>query len=186
MTRRHSTAARVPLTVAIREMVNSAPHPAISAVLQPCDSVPHSDRDRGLASLEHSTSLSLARALAFGGLSRLDPSLTTVDVWDPAAGLGFAGFLLVAALQSSGVHVRYRGQDINEDAVSASLRRFEGVHDAEIAHADTLVRDAFEDFSADLVIVDPPLGVGLEGPGRGSENATLQRRVRVRPPAALR
>ncbi|WP_448072995.1 N-6 DNA methylase [Georgenia yuyongxinii] len=121
--------------------------------------MPYSDRGRGPVGLEHATSVSLARALAVGGLSRLEPSLTTVDVWDPAAGLGFAGFLLVEALQSSGVEVRYRGQDINEAAVSASLRRFEAVHDAEIAHADTLAHDAFEDFSADLVIVDAPWGM---------------------------
>ncbi|WP_164737170.1 class I SAM-dependent DNA methyltransferase [Georgenia sp. SYP-B2076] len=121
--------------------------------------MPYSDMGRGPVGLEHATSVSLARALAVGGLSRLEPSLTAVDVWDPAAGLGFAGFLLVEALQSSGVEVRYRGQDINEAAASASLRRFEAVHDAEIAHADTLAHDAFEDFSADLVIVDAPWGM---------------------------
>lgn len=140
-------------------MAKNGPHPAISSVLQPSDSVPYSDRDRGPVGLEHATSVSLARALAVGVLSRLDPSLTTVDVWDPAAGLGFAGHLLVDALQSSGVEVRYRGQDIDEAAVSASRRRFEAVHDAEIAHADTLAHDAFEDFSADLVIVDAPWGM---------------------------
>ncbi|NHT16766.1 N-6 DNA methylase [Cellulomonas sp. IC4_254] len=137
----------------------SAPHPAISAALQHSDSVPYSDRDRGLVGVEHATSVSLARALAVGGLSRLDPSLTTVDVWDPAAGLGFAGHLVVDALQSSGVTVRYRGQDIYKAAVSASRRRFEAVHDAEVAHADTLAHDAFEDFRADLVIVDAPWGM---------------------------
>lgn len=136
-----------------------APHPAISAVLQNSDSVPFSDRNRGPVGLEHTTSVSLARALAVGVLSRLDPSLATVDVWDPAAGLGFAGYLLVDALQSSGVNVRYRGQDINEAAVSESLRRFETIRDAEIAHADTLAHDAFEGFRADLVIVDAPWGM---------------------------
>ncbi|WP_167582050.1 N-6 DNA methylase [Kineococcus rubinsiae] len=140
-------------------MAKDAPHPAISAVLQDSNLVPYSDKDRGPVGLAHATSLSLARALAVGCLSRLDPSLTTVDVWDPAAGLGFAGRLLVDALQSSGVEVRYRGQDINEAAVSASLRRFEGLRDAEIAHADTLTHDAFDDFSADLVIVDAPWGM---------------------------
>src|SRR5690606_32628297 len=133
-------------------MAMNAPHPAISAVLQPSDLEPYSDSDRGLVGLEHATSVSLARALAVGSLSRLDLKLTTVDVWDPAAGLGFAGFLLVDALQSSGVEVRYRGQDIDEVAVSASLRRFEACPNAEIAHADTLARDAFEDFTADIVI----------------------------------
>ncbi|MBT1619999.1 N-6 DNA methylase [Curtobacterium flaccumfaciens pv. poinsettiae] len=61
------------------------------------------------------------------------------------------------------MEVRYRGQDINEAAVSASRRRFELIHDAEVAHADTLAHDAFEDFSADLVIVDAPWGVDWRG-----------------------
>lgn len=137
----------------------SAPHPAIRGVLQDSGSVPYSDKNRGSVGPEHATSVSLARALAVGGLSRLDPSLKALDVWDPTAGIGFAGFLLVEALRSSGVEVRYRGQDINEAAVSASLRRFEAVHDAEIAHADTLAHDAFEDLTADLVIVDAPWGM---------------------------
>lgn len=141
----------------------SAPHPAIRAVLEDSESIPYSDSDRGPVGLEHATSVSLARALAVGGISRLDPSLTTVNVWDPAAGLGFAGHLLVDALQTSGVKVRYRGQDINEAAVSAGLRRFEAVPDAEIAHADTLAHDAFAGFSADLVIVDAPWGMDWRG-----------------------
>ncbi|WP_448629554.1 HsdM family class I SAM-dependent methyltransferase [Cellulomonas soli] len=124
--------------------------------------MPFSDRDRGLVGPEHATSVSLARALAVGGLSRLDPSLPSVGIWDPAAGLGFAGFLLVEALLSTGVEVRYRGQDISEAAVSASLRRFDGVPNAEIAQADTLAHDAFEDFSADLVIVDAPWGMAWQ------------------------
>ncbi|GAB3556227.1 N-6 DNA methylase [Spelaeicoccus albus] len=141
----------------------SAPHPAIRAVNEDSESVPYSGNDRGLAGLEHATSVSLARALAVGGLSRLDPSLTTVNVWDPAAGLGFAGYLLVDALQRSGAQVRYRGQDINEAAVAKSRRRFETVPDAEIARADTLAHDAFEDFCADLVIVDAPWGMDWQG-----------------------
>lgn len=141
----------------------SAPHPAIRAVLKDSGSVPYPDSDRGSVGLEHATSVSLARALAVGCLSRLDPSVASVSVWDPAAGQGFAGNLLVEALQSSGVHVRYRGQDIHEAAVAKSRRRFESVSDAEIAHADTLARDAFEDFSADLVIVDAPWGMDWQG-----------------------
>ncbi|WP_194928652.1 class I SAM-dependent DNA methyltransferase [Pseudactinotalea sp. HY158] len=43
--------------------------------------------------------------------------------------------------------------------MSASVRRFKAVPDVEIAHADTLARDAFEDFSADLAIVDAPWGM---------------------------
>lgn len=138
---------------------NSVPHPAVRPALQDLGLVPYSDRDRGLVGPEHATSMSLARALAVGGLSRLDPSLATVEIWDPTAGLGFAGFLLVEALLSSGVEVRYRGQDISQAAVSVSLRRFEAVPDAKIARADTLAHDAFEDFSADLVIVDAPWGM---------------------------
>lgn len=144
-------------------MVKNAPHPAIRAVLEDSDVSPYSDNDRSQVGLEHATSVSLARALAVGGLSRFDPSLTTVNLWDPAAGLGFAGYLLVDALQGSGVQVRYRGQDINEAAVSTSLQRFEAVPDAEIAHADTLAHDAFEDFRADLVIVDAPWGMDWRG-----------------------
>lgn len=138
-------------------------HPAVQAVFQTPEGAPYTDLDRDAVGLEHATSVSLARALAVGCLSRLDPSRRTVDIWDPAAGLGFAGFLLVEALQSSGVAVRYRAQDINKAAVSASVRRFEAIHDAEIAHADTLAHDASEDRSADLVIVDAPWGMDWRG-----------------------
>ena len=96
------------------------------------------DRDRDSMSLDHTTSLSLARALAVGCLSRLDPSIASVDIWDPAAGTGFAGFLLVDALQSAGIQVRYRGQDINQEAVLAGRRRFEAAPDAELAVGNTL------------------------------------------------
>lgn len=138
--------------------MKKAPHPAVSAALQYADWDLNSDRDRNPVGVEHTTSVSLARALAVGGLSRLDPGLRTVDIWDPAAGLGLAGHLLVDALRSVGVEVRYRGQDIDESSTAAALRRFEVVPDAEIARADTLTSDAFEDFSADLVIVDAPWG----------------------------
>ncbi|WP_162240647.1 class I SAM-dependent DNA methyltransferase [Frigoribacterium sp. Leaf186] len=118
-----------------------------------------SDVDPDLIGSEHTTSLTLARALAVGCLSRLDPSLVSLDVWDPTAGSGFAGFLLTDALRSNGVHVRYRGQDISDQAVSLSGRRFEAVPDAAIAVGNTLVHDEFEDFQADLVIVDAPWGL---------------------------
>ncbi|WP_176224885.1 N-6 DNA methylase [Rhodococcus sp. 1168] len=121
--------------------------------------MPYTDGDRGPVGLHQTTSVSLARALAVGGISRLDPGLTTVKIWDPAAGLGFAGFLLVKALQASGVEIRYRGQEIDEATASAGRRRFNAVHDAEIAQANTLAHDAFKDFSADLVIVDAPWGM---------------------------
>ena len=137
----------------------SAEHPAISAVLQDSKSVPSPDVDPTSMGLEHTTSLTLARALAIGCLSRLDPSVTSLNVWDPAAGSGFAGHMLTDALQSSGVQVRYRGQDISDHAVSVSRRRFEAVPDAEVAVGNTLGRDQFDDFQADLVIVDAPWGL---------------------------
>lgn len=101
----------------------------------------------------------MAQALSVGCLSRLDPSTASVSVWDPAAGSGFAGFLLVDALQSAGMQVRYRGQDINQAAVQASRRLFDAEPDAELSVGDTLANDEFTDFSADLVIVDAPWGM---------------------------
>lgn len=137
----------------------SAVHPAIGAVLQDSSHVPVSDVDRNSIGSEHTTSLTLARALAVGCLSRLDPSLTSLNVWDPTAGSGFAGLLLTDALRSSGVHVSYRGQDISDHVVSVSRRRFEAVHDAAVAAGNTLVHDEFDNFHADLVIVDAPWGL---------------------------
>lgn len=140
-----------------------AEHPAISAVLNFPNSVPFSDADRNAMGLEHTTSVSLARALAIGCLSRLDPSLTSINIWDPAAGSGFAGLMLTEALESSGVHVHYRGQDISEQAVLGSRRRFEAVPDAAIAVGNTLEDDKFDDFFADLVIVDAPWNLDWRG-----------------------
>jgi hypothetical protein len=104
-------------------------------------------------------SLSLARVLAAGCLARLDPAQTSVSVWDPSVGEGFAGHLLTEALLSSGVQVQFRGQDIARDAVAASRVRFDGIPDAQFAVGDTLSRDEFGDFFADLVIVDAPWGM---------------------------
>lgn len=140
----------------------SAVHPAIGAVLQEPSQVLVSNVDRDLIGAEQTTSLTLARALAVGCLSRLDPSLASLNVWDPTAGSGFAGLLLTDALRSSGAHVSYRGQDISEQVVSASRRRFETVPDAVIAVGNTLVRDEFDDFQADLVIVDAPWGLNWD------------------------
>lgn len=66
--------------------------------------------------------------------------------------------MLTDALESSGVHVSYRGQDISEHAVSVSKRRFKDAPDAVIAAGNTLEHDEFDDFLADLVIVDAPWG----------------------------
>lgn len=130
-------------------------HPAVQTVIDRGESI---SIEEGLDDTQ-TTSLSLARALAVGCLSRLDPHITSVDIWDPAVGSGLAGFMLADALESAGVQVRYRGQDINTDAVSASRRRFEAVADAELALGNTLVHDAFEGFVADLVILDAPWGM---------------------------
>ncbi|MFJ7288341.1 N-6 DNA methylase [Curtobacterium sp. NPDC098951] len=142
-----------------RRSTMSALHPAISAVLRDPPHVPGRDHDRNSPGPEHTTSLTLARALAVGCLSRLDPSLTSLNVWDPAAGSGFAGLLLTDALRSAGVHVSYRGQDISEHVVSVSRQRFETVPDAAMAVGNTLVHDEFDAFPADLVIVDAPWGL---------------------------
>ncbi|WP_197523618.1 HsdM family class I SAM-dependent methyltransferase [Rhodococcus sp. 008] len=141
----------------------SAQHPAIEYLFAKADDGVHAERDTNRYSGEHTTSVSLAHALAVGCLSRLDPSQSSVDIWDPAVGSGFAGSLVLEALQSAGVQARYRGQDINESAVEESRRRFEGVADVEIAQGNTLAKDAFEHFMADLVIVDPPWGVSWAG-----------------------
>lgn len=138
-------------------------HPAVRAVLEDRQSAPYSDSDRGSVSLEHTTSPSLARALAVGCLSRLDQGLASVDIWDPAAGSGYAGLLLADALESIGTQVRYRGQDINEAAVAASRSRLETLADGKITLGDTLEHDGFQDFEADLVIVDAPWGMNWSG-----------------------
>lgn len=69
--------------------------------------------------------------------------------------------MLADGLESAGVHVRYRGQDISEAATSTGRQRFGESFDAQVATGDTLLHDAFDafdDFDADLVIVDPPRG----------------------------
>lgn len=71
--------------------------------------------------------------------------------------------MLVTALESAGLQVRYRGQDISEGAVVASRDRFKAVADAELALGDTLEHDDFEDFEADLVLVDAPWGADWRG-----------------------
>lgn len=132
-------------------------HPAIDHLLKAIDA--NRANEYGGHAGEHTTSLSLARALAVGCLSGLEPSLSSVGVWDPASGTGFAGSLLLDALRSAGVQTGYRGQDINEFAVEQSRQRLKPVPGVEIALGDTLAHDAFEDFVADLVIVDAPWGI---------------------------
>ena len=131
-------------------------HPAIDYILDRADAPPTaSDATDGTT-----TSQSLARALAVGCVSRMDSGLTDVSIWDPAAGSGYAGAMLVQALESAGVRVRYRGQETNRHAVAAARERFESFADAVVAHADTLADDEFPDFRADLVLVDAPWGMG--------------------------
>lgn len=134
------------------------PHPAVEHVLAGSGDVQPSGQTARIGK-DNTTSLSLARALAIGCLSRLDPAEESINVWDPAAGTGLAGSLLVAALRSAGVRTRYRGQDIDHAAVNQCRHRFADVPDAEIAQADTLAHDAYEGFDAALVLVDAPLGV---------------------------
>jgi type I restriction enzyme M protein len=145
-------------------------HPALRAVLEGPAREPSVECDRDPVILEQTTSLSLARALAVGCLSRLNPSTESVDIWDPAAGAGFAGFLLVDALRSAGIRVRYRGQDINQQAILTGRRRFEDVPDAELAVGDTLANDEFVDFEADLVIADAPWGMNWDSSAAAVES----------------
>jgi hypothetical protein len=140
-------------------MKTGSQHPATECLLANAGSLALPDEHEQSLHEEQTTSVALALALAVGCLSRLDPSLSSVGIWDPAIGSGFAGRALVDALRSAGVQIRYRGQDLNGAAVSASRRRFDAIADAEIAHGDTLEYDAFADFVADLVIVDPPWGM---------------------------
>jgi type I restriction enzyme M protein len=140
-----------------------AQHPSIAHVLGGDFGPQLADRDRNTVGLEQTTSPSLARALAIGCLSRLDPSLKAVNVWDPAVGTGFAGHMLVASLRAAGVDVQYRGQDIHAPTVSAAHRRFEGFPEIELAVGNTLEVDAHKNFRADLVIVDAPWGLSWTG-----------------------
>lgn len=142
----------------------NSPHPALEYVLGDISDDEFSAGDKGdSASGVYTTSLSLARALSVGCLARLDSATSSVNIWDPTAGSGFAGSLLVNALHLAGVQTNYRGQEINEAAAAASQKRFQADPDAEIARGDTLAYDAFPDFDADLVIVDPPWGMSWAG-----------------------
>lgn len=134
-------------------------HPAVAKVFYEPKVTSFTEEDRGVYSSGQTTTLSLARALAIGCLSRLDTSLESVNIWDPTVGTGYVGFLLVDALEAAGIQVRYRGQDINRNAVEASRSRFAAISDAEFYIGDTLTDDSFKDFSADLVIVDAPWGM---------------------------
>jgi len=144
-----------------RPLKKSGPHPAVeylfkSEAVEPFLNIGSSDKQQA----HHTTSLSLARALAVGCLSRLKPNQTSIDIWDPAAGTGLAGALILGALRSAGVTTRYRGQEINRASAKICKDRVAGAPDSDVAAADTLVKDEFQDFSADLVIVDGPWGTG--------------------------
>src|SRR5690606_21487752 len=127
----------------------SVQHPALEHVFTSVTAAKQPALEKGRPAGERTTSLSLARARAAGLLSRLDPSRESVNIWDPAAGTGFAGSLLIQALRSADVQTRYRGQEIDVEAAAETARRLDGVADAEVAAADTLAEDAFEDFAAD-------------------------------------
>lgn len=134
-------------------------HPAIDIVMEDPELLSEPTSVGGKLQQGQTTSLSLARALAVGCLSGLDPSLNAVNIWDPAAGSGFAGFILAHALESAGIKVCYRGQDVNQSAVAASRRRLASLADAEVTLADTLKTDDSVGFNADMVIVDAPWGM---------------------------
>jgi type I restriction enzyme M protein len=138
----------------------NSPHPALEYVLGDIAETESSAGGRGDKPLDvHTTSLSLARALSVGCLARLDSATSSVNIWDPTVGTGFAGSILVNALRSAGVQTRYHGQEINPAVAAATQQRFQSIPDAEVAGGDTLACDAFPDFDADLVIVDPPWGM---------------------------
>lgn len=134
-------------------------HPAVQEALKEPEVTPREDYGAAWRDGELATSTSLARALSVGCLARLEPSLSSLNVWDPTAGLGVAGFTLTKALESVGVRVQYRGQDISDHAVTVCRNRFAGVGDAAIAACDSLLHDPFNSFEADLVIVDAPWGL---------------------------
>lgn len=148
-----------------------AMHPAFESIMGRADIETGSAGPdvRGAFMGEHSTSLSLARVLAAGCLARLEPAQTSVSIWDPSVGEGLAGHLLTEGLVASGIHVRFRGQDINTAAVETCRDRFGGVPDAQFATGDTLVRDEFAGFTADLVVVDAPWGMNWAGSAPGVE-----------------
>lgn len=144
-----------------RSLNKNGPHPAIeylfkSEAVEPFQNIGRSGKHQD----QNATSLSLARALAVGCISRLKPSQTSVNIWDPTAGAGLAGSLILGALRSAGVKTRYRGQDINRATAAICQDRVGGTPDSQVAAADTLMKDEFQDFSADLAIVDGPWGVG--------------------------
>lgn len=143
-----------------RQVTPKDAHPALKHILSPQEASLSSDGPEALLSEVQTTSASLARALAVGLLSGLDQKLTELNVWDPAAGSGYAGAMLAEALTSAGLHVRYRGQEISDQAARRSRERFAGFADAEIANVDTLIEDPFTGFAADLVVLDPPWGMG--------------------------
>ena len=143
-----------------RKVTPKQPHPALSHVLSSEEGSPSTDGPEERLSDVQTTSASLARALTVGLLSGLDQKLTELNVWDPAAGSGYAGAMLAEALTSAGVHVRYRGQEISDHAVRSARERFAGFADAEIVRVDTLAEDPFAGFAADLVVLDPPWGMG--------------------------
>lgn len=133
------------------------PHPAVALVLG--DSEESSLHNLGDEWLGRTTSTSLAQVLAIGCLAGLDPEKKSLKIWDPAAGTGFAGQMLVGALRSSGVHVDYRGQELDIEAAKHCEQRFSNHQNVHIAVGDTLLEDLHPGFEADLVIVDAPWGM---------------------------
>lgn len=114
---------------------------------------------------EHSTSLSLARALSLGCVAGWEATgADTVEIWDPTIGGAGAASLLAKALSSVGVQAAVRGQDVNEETVQVARARLDHVHTAQVTLGDSLSSPAsFGASRADLVLVDPPWGLNWTG-----------------------
>src|SRR5690625_2776929 len=147
------------------------PHPALRSVFEERDGSDVIQFASETLGVEHVTSLSLARALAVGCLSRLGRDRDTINIWDPTTGAGIAGSLLANALNDVGTRVSYRGQDISEETLAFSRGQFHSGVDAKVAIANTLEEEPWPGFQADLVVVDPPWGVSW----RQSEAVIKQR-----------
>lgn len=138
-------------------------HPAVRLVLDAAESInrwaPASGKDESADQSHHTTSLSLARALAIGNLSGLRESYSALNIWDPTVGSGLAASLLADALEAVGTRVTFRGQDVSDQAILRANEKLAGVSDVKIAQTDSLINDQFSEFEADLALVDPPWGL---------------------------
>lgn len=96
-------------------------------------------------------------------LSALCIGAANGTLYDPACGLG------IALLQAVDAGVRPRrlvGHDINEDALRVARQRAY-LHDVdiELARGDVLECDPAPELKADVIIAEPPFGLGFRAPG---------------------